>query len=222
MSGMPTIAIDGPAASGKTAVGRELASRLKCRFLDTGTMYRAVTVAALDRDIGLKDVRALQELAETIQIRLVPDSDYDRLLVDNRDVTDLLRQREIDRGVSAVSAVSGVRRAMVPQQRAVAGQEPIVMVGQDIGTVVLPDAEIKVFLKASPQVRAQRRHGENAEKGLTTDLAQVSIDLKRRDRQDTERADSPLRPARDALEIDTDSLSVEQVVALIMEQVERP
>lgn len=221
MSGKPTIAIDGPAASGKTVVGRELASRLEFRFLDTGNMYRAVTWAALDRSIGLKDEGALQELAESIEIRLVPMNGSDRLLADGRDVTDLLRQREIDRGVSDVSAVSGVRRAMVPQQRAVADQGPIVMVGRDIGTVVLPDAKVKVFLMASSNVRARRRHRENLEKGITTDLGQVTIDLKRRDTQDTERADSPLRPADDALEIDTDSLSVEEVVALIMERVER-
>ena len=221
MSGKPTIAIDGPAASGKTVVGRELASRLEFRFLDTGNMYRAVTWAALDRSIGLKDEGALQELAESIEIRLVPMNGLDRLLADGRDVTDLLRQREIDRGVSDVSAVSGVRRAMVPQQRAVADQGPIVMVGRDIGTVVLPDAKVKVFLMASSNVRARRRHRENLEKGITTDLGQVTIDLKRRDTQDTERADSPLRPADDALEIDTDSLSVEEVVALIMERVER-
>ena len=221
MSGKPTIAIDGPAASGKTVVGRELASRLEFRFLDTGNMYRAVTWAALDRSIGLKDEGALQELAESIEIRLVPMNGSDRLLADGRDVTDLLRQREIDRGVSDVSAVSGVRRAMVPQQRAVADQGPIVMVGRDIGTVVLPDAKVKVFLMASSNVRARRRHRENLEKGITTDLGQVTIDLKRRDTQDTKRADSPLRPADDALEIDTDSLSVEEVVALIMERVER-
>ena len=221
MNGKLKIAIDGPVASGKTAVGRELASRIKCRFLDTGNMYRAVTWAALDRNIGLTDERALQELAETIEIRLVPANGSDRLLVDSRDVTDLLRQREIDMGVSDVSAVSGVRRAMVSQQRVVAGQGPIVMVGRDIGTVVLQDAEVKVFLRASPRVRARRRHREDTDKGLTMDLDQVTIDLKRRDKQDSERADSPLRPADDALEIDTDSRSVEEVVALIMEQVER-
>ena len=198
-------------------MGRELASRLKCRFLDTGNMYRAVTLAALDRNIGLKDEPALQELAETIEIRLVPVNGSDRLLVDDRDVTDLLRQREIDRGVSDVSAVSGVRRAMVPQQRAVDDQGPIVMVGRDIGTVVLPDAKVKVFLMASSQVRAQRRQTENAEKGLTTELRQVSIDLKRRDRQDTERADSPLRPADDAVVIVTDQLTLDDVVERIME-----
>ena len=184
-------------------------------------MYRAVTWAALDRNIGLKDECALQELAETIEIRLIANNGSDRLLVDSRDVTDLLRQLEIDRGVSNVSAVTGVRRAIVPQQRAVADQGPIVMVGRDIGTVVLPDAKVKVFLKASPEIRVLRRHRENAEKGVATDLAQVSIDLTQRDRQDIERADSPLRPANDALEIDTDSLSVEEVVALIMERVGR-
>lgn len=221
MSGKLRIAIDGPVASGKTVVGRELARRLERSFLDTGNMYRVVTWAALDRNIGLTDERALQELAEAIEIRLVPVHGSDRLLVDGRDVTDLLRQREIDKGVSDVSAVSGVRRAMVRQQRAVADQGPIIMVGRDIGTVVLPDAKVKVFLKASAQVRARRRHTENAEKGLSTDLDKVLMDLKQRDRQDSERADSPLRPADDALEIDTDSLSVEEVVDLIMKQVEQ-
>lgn len=202
-------------------MGKELASRLKCMLLDTGNMYRAVTWAALDRNVCLKDERALQELAESVEIRLVQVKGCDRLLVDGQDVTDLLRQREIDHGVSDVSAVSGVRRALVPQQRAVADQGPIVMLGRDIGTVVLPDARVKVFLKASQRVRAQRRHMENVEKGIVTDLEQVTVDLKQRDRQDSERADSPLRPADDALEIDTDSLSSEEVVAIIMEQVKQ-
>ena len=210
------IAIDGPVASGKTVVGRLAAQRLGCRFLDTGIMYRAVTWVALSRGVGLGDDEALAELATSLEMRLVPGEAGDRLLVDGEDVTDFLREPEVDRGVSQVSAVSGVRRALVEQQRAIASEGSIVMLGRDIGTVVLPDADVKVFLKASVEVRARRRYSELQEKGSDISYDQVASDLERRDRIDSERADSPLRPADDAIQIDTDSLSVEDIAERIL------
>ena len=213
---MKKIAIDGPVASGKTVVGRLVAQRLGCRFLDTGIMYRAVTWVALSRGVGLGDDEALAGLATSLEMRLVPGEAGDRLLVDGEDVTDFLREPEVDRGVSQVSAVLGVRRALVEQQRAIASEGSIVMLGRDIGTVVLPDADVKVFLKASVEVRARRRYSELQEKGSDISYDQVASDLERRDRIDSERAASPLRPADDAIQIDTDSLSVEDIAERIL------
>ncbi len=134
-------------------MGRLLAQRLGFRFLDTGAMYRAVTLAALRKGIDLADEAALTRLADSLELRLVPGDSGDRLLMDGEDVTDLLRQQKVERGVSLVARVPGVRAAMVRQQQAIAREGPVVMVGRDIGTVVLPDARVKVFLKASVDVR---------------------------------------------------------------------
>ena len=211
-----SIAIDGPVASGKTAVGRLAAGRLGFRFLDTGAMYRAVTWVAIRREIGLEDAEALTRLAGTIEIRLVPSEAGDRLVVDGEDVTDHLRDQDVERAVSQVSAVSGVRTAMVSQQRAVARQGPIVMVGRDIGTVVLPDADVKVFLEASVDVRAKRRYDELRSPGKSPEYQDVVDDLASRDKIDSERADSPLMPASDAVRLDTDDLTVDEVVERIL------
>ncbi|MCH7746106.1 MAG: (d)CMP kinase [Chloroflexi bacterium] len=217
---MKKIAIDGPVASGKTVVGRLIAQRLGCRFLDTGIMYRAVTWVALSRGVGLEDDEALAGLATSLEMRLVPGEAGDRLLVDGEDVTDFLREPEVDRGVSQVSAVSGVRRALVEQQRAIASEGSIVMLGRDIGTVVLPKADVKVFLTASVEVRARRRYRELQENGSDISYEQVVSDLERRDRIDRERAASPLRPADDATQIDTDNLGVEEIAKRILAAVE--
>ena len=215
-----SIAIDGPAASGKTAVGRLLARRLGCRFLDTGTMYRAVTWAAAERGIDLHDEDALSTLASALEMRVVSRESGDRLFVDTIDVTDRLRDPEIDRGVSLVARVPGVRSAMVQQQRVIGSDGPIVMVGRDIGTVVLPAARVKVFLSASVEVRSQRRYRELQDLGQTPDYERLVDDLTRRDKIDSERSDSPMKPADDALVIETDSLGVEEVTERVMLLVE--
>lgn len=220
MSHSGSIAIDGPVASGKTLVGSLLAKRLGCRFLDTGAMYRAVTWAALERESDLEDEVALTRMASSLDIRLVSGEAETRLLVDGWDITDQLRDAEVERWVSAVSSVSGVRAVMVEQQRAIARKGLIVMVGRDIGTVVLPDATTKVFLNASVEVRARRRYHELQEQGHTPDYEQVLSELIRRDRIDTERDDSPLRPAADAIQIETDALSPEEVIERIVAVVE--
>ncbi|MCI0770772.1 MAG: (d)CMP kinase [Chloroflexi bacterium] len=210
------IAIDGPVASGKTAVGRELARRLSISFLDTGVMYRAVTWAALERGIDVGDEQGLSSLAESTHMSLVPGESGDRLMVEGVDVTGHLRDAVVEEHVSQVSAVARVRVALVELQRAIAHQGPIVMVGRDIGTVVLENAEFKAFLQASVDVRAERRHEELIAKGMTADLAQVKAGLAQRDKLDTERAHSPLRPAEDAVIIETDHLGLEEVITRLM------
>ncbi len=209
---MPTpraIAIDGPVASGKTVVGRAVALRLGYRFLDTGAMYRAVTWTALRRGVDFADCEALASLASSIAMRLEAG---DRLTVDGEDVTGHLRDDDVQRAVSPVSAVPGVRTALVSQQRAVADCGPIVMVGRDIGTAVLPDARIKVFLQASAEVRARRRYDQIREGRGSITYDRVVCDLAHRDKIDSERAVSPLRSAPDAIVIDTDHMTVAQVI----------
>ena len=213
------IAIDGPVASGKTVVGRALARRLGLRFLDTGTMYRAVTWAAAERGLDMNEDEALSDLAEDMDIRVELEEGEQRIVVEGIDVTDMLRSQQVELSVSAVSAVSGVRRALVRQQRRIAVQDPlgIVVVGRDIGTVVLPDAPVKVFLEASLQIRARRRYDEFRRKGDVRDMVQLTAEIQMRDKIDSERADSPLRPAIDAVRIETDGLRIDQVVGRIQE-----
>ena len=215
-----TLAIDGPAASGKSVVGREVARRLGLRFLDTGTMYRAVTWEAIRTGVSPDDSCELTAMAAHADMRLAASGDGDRLLLNGEDITDMLRLPEVDANVSAVSAVSGVRRALVAQQRSIAADCGIVMCGRDIGTVVLPDAGAKIFLTASAEVRAERRALEaGIDAGQERELRRVLDDMRRRDKIDSERDDSPLRPADDATIICTDSLTVEDVVLQILSKV---
>lgn len=210
------ITLDGPVAAGKTAVGMLVAERLDCRFLDTGMMYRAVTYVAQQRGISLDDLDGLVELAERLDMRLSPTNGQDKLTTDGEDVTDKLRMPEVERGVSLVARVPGVRRAMVSQQRAIAREGPIVMAGRDIGTVVLPDARTKIFLTASVGERARRRHLELKLQGATVAYEQVLSELQRRDKIDSERDDSPLRPAEGAAVLNTDGMRIEDLAEQIV------
>ena len=210
------IAIDGPVAVGKTAVGRLLAQRLGFRFLDTGVMYRAVTLAALERAVPLEDDAGLARLAEEVAIKVQKTDAGHRVLVDGADVTGRLRAPDVDRGASVVSQVQGVRQALVRKQRAMADMGRWVVVGRDIGTVVLPDAEVKLFLEASVEERARRRYEELYAKGASVNADVVRSELEERDRRDTHRAHSPLRAAPDARRVATDGLTVEQVVDHIL------
>ncbi len=207
------IAIDGPVASGKTTVGRELARRLGYAFVDTGVYYRAATIAALDTATPLDDEAALTRLAEAMDVRL-GDGGL-TVLVDGIDVTSRLRAPEVDAAVSPVAKVGGVRRAMVAQQRATAEGGDVVMVGRDIGTHVLPDAA-KVYLDASPEERARRRSKELAGTAQARSEAEVLGNLRMRDAIDSGREDSPLRVADDAFRIVTDGLEVEGVVERVL------
>ncbi len=215
------VAIDGPVAAGKTVVGTLVARRLGYRFLDTGSMYRAVTCVAIDRGIDLNDAPLLSTLANAVDLRLESTNGGERLTADGRDLTGELRTAEVERGVSLVARVSGVRRALVSQQRRIAEDGRIVMAGRDIGTVVLPDAPVKVYLNASAEVRARRRHEDLVAQGTDAEPDQVLNDLARRDKIDSERSDSPLRPAADAITIDTDDQGIEQLADRILDLVKR-
>ncbi len=213
------IAIDGPAASGKSAVGNKVAAALGLPFVDTGAMYRAITWLALRQGASLDDPAALAALAQGAPIRVAPphpgSSEPATILIDGLDATPHLREPDVERAVSIVSAVPEVRTVMVELQRRVASGA-IVMAGRDIGTVVLPDAEVKVYLDASAEVRAKRRLPDLAARGERATLAEVLDGLRRRDRIDSSRAVAPLRPAADATVINTDALTVEQVVDQVL------
>ncbi len=209
----PFIAIDGPVGSGKTAVGRMLAARLGHMFLDTGVMYRAITYLALQKNLSLNDSEALTLLASKADMELVGDpGEESRVIVNTGDVTNNLRSPEVDRSVSAVSAVPGVRGVLVRLQREAAAKGQIVMVGRDIGTVVMSGAGLKIYLDASVEVRARRRHDQLQESGSDISYQTVLNDLRRRDELDSTRDVAPLKPASDAVILPTDDLELEGVV----------
>ncbi len=229
-SGGPgTIAIDGPAASGKSTVGFAVAAHLNYLFFDTGAMYRVVTWAALDQGANLLDSEAVGRLAETIVISILPAGDaadgrHLTVLVDGRDVTWAIRAPEVDQNVSTVAAIGQVRSALSRHQRQIGqqyaqgheGLDGIVMVGRDIGTIVLPDAPLKIYLDAPASERAQRRYLEMQKRGKSATFQQVLADMLERDRIDSQRAIAPLRPADDAHVINTAGLGVEAIVARIV------
>lgn len=221
MSMPSAIAIDGPVAAGKTAVGKLLARKLGYRFLDTGNMYRGITWAAISRKVDLRDPDRLGKLADDVTIDVVPgNGNGDRLLIDGEDITHRLRETEVERAVSQVASIGPVREALVEKQRALGQAGRIVMVGRDIGTVVLADAELKVYLSASVEERARRRHRELRELGQKVSYGRVVQELMRRDKIDTERSHSPLQAARDAHVLNTDGIGVEEVVERIFVMVE--
>jgi len=219
-----TITIDGPAASGKSTIGELLARQLDYLYFDTGVMYRAVTWAALSRGIEIADETAVTQLAERLQIDVAPpDTDDGRqytVRADGVDVTWELRTPAVDAHVSTVSAYPGVRRAMVTQQRRVAAEGGVVMVGRDIGTVVLPDADLKLYLDASVEERARRRWKEIQARGEAADYAAVLAAMRRRDQIDSNREVSPLRVADDAVVVDTTDLAIAEVLAEVERLVE--
>lgn len=213
-----TIAIDGPVAAGKSAVGAQLAIRLGYRFIDTGVMYRALTWAALRDNIDPDDESSVTKLADETKIDVTNShsSEGRRIKVDDQDVTDSLRNSNVEYGVSRVSRFSGVRQAMVALQREFALQGMLIMAGRDIGTVVLPNADLKIFLTASSEERAKRRYREMEESGQSPKFNQVLEELLHRDKLDTERANSPLRPADTAHILNTESIELDQVVERIL------
>jgi cytidylate kinase len=219
------IAIDGPAASGKSTLALSLAHRLGYLFFDTGVMYRAVTWAALQRGVEIADEEAVSALAETIQIDVRPPSCQDGrsndIWVGEEDITWQIRQPEVDANVSPVSAYPRVRRALSAQQRRIGQRGRVVMVGRDIGTVVLPEADLKIYLDASAQERAVRRHHERVGRGEASSLEATLAAIQERDHIDSTRDLSPLRPAEDALILSSDELDAEQVLAQAMALVQR-
>lgn len=214
------LAIDGPSAAGKTTVGKLVARRLGWAMLDTGLLYRAVTLAAVRAGVPPDDEQQLARLVAEVDIQVKPPTRQDGrtadVLLDGEDITGQLRQPEVDAAVSAVSAHGAVRRAMVALQRQVVDQHDTVVVGRDIGTVVFPDAPLKIYLDASEGERARRRQHDLAAQGIQMSLDEVQRDLERRDAYDSSRALAPLRPAPDALVLPTDGLAVEDVVERVL------
>jgi cytidylate kinase len=210
------VAIDGPAGSGKSTVARGVATRLRMRYLDTGAMYRALTWLAL-RDGVDADPDATATLAERWRLEISTDPERPRVVVDGTDVTAAIRSPEVTSAVSAVSAIPAVRRLLVAMQRDIAGSGGIVAEGRDMGTVVFPDAPVKVYLTASGSARAERRALESVPGADAAALAATRADLDRRDRLDSTRAASPLARADDALEIDTTAMSVDEAVTAVVE-----
>lgn len=215
------IAIDGPAASGKSTIGKRLADELGYLFFDTGVMYRAVTWLALQRGVDVRDEGAVTRLAEETPIEVAPASQSDGracdVIADGRDVTWETRRPEVDANVSVVSAYAGVRRALTRQQRRIGQRGRVVMVGRDIGTVVLPEADLKIYLDASAEERARRRFAEIRARGGEADYDEILSKVRERDRIDSTRAVAPLRPAEDAVVIETDGLSADEVFARVRE-----
>jgi cytidylate kinase len=210
------VAIDGPSGAGKSTVARAVADALGAEVLDTGAMYRAVTFAVLDRGIDPTDGPGCAEVARTVRIELT-----DRVTLDGRDITEEIRGPAVTSQVSAVSAHPGVRASLVAHQRSWANARAITVVeGRDIGTVVFPDAAVKVFLTASDEERARRRHLEEASAARSLPLEEVRDELARRDRLDSERETSPLQPAADAFVVDSTEMAVADVVAEIVRRFE--
>lgn len=220
MSGSLVVAVDGPAGTGKSSVSRGLAQALGADYLDTGAMYRLVTLAVLRAGADLDDAEAIDAVASGAVIGVGSDPAEDRAYLAGEDVSDEIRGDEVTRAVSAVSAVPQVRARLVDLQRELAGSGGRVVVeGRDIGTVVLPKADVKIFLTASAEERARRRNAQNSASGLPDDYATVLADVQRRDHLDSTRAVSPLRAAEDALVVDTSDMDQTQVVAHLLDLV---
>ena len=214
------IAIDGPAASGKSTIGKRLADALDYLFFDTGVMYRAITWLALQRELSMCDEAAITKLAESTSIDVLPPSQADGracdVIVEGQDITWETRRPEVDANVSIVSAYAGVRYALSAQQRRIGQRGRVVMVGRDIGTVVLPDADLKIYLDASAEERARRRYDEIVARGETADYDEILAKVIERDRIDSTRDVAPLKVADDAVIVDSDHLNAEEVFQHIL------
>lgn len=215
------VAIDGPASAGKSTVAKIVAKKLHFIYCDTGAMYRSVTFAALKNHVKLDDDQALKELLKTIQIRFVPAEPEQRVFVNDEEVTQAIRTPEITNNVSLVSAQPSVRAELTKRQQEIAEAGGIVMDGRDIGTTVLPNAEVKIFLVASVHERAVRRFKENQTKGIDTPLDVLEKEIEERDYKDSHREISPLTQAKDAVLVDTTSLTIDQVVDKILEIIDQ-
>lgn len=209
------VAIDGPASSGKSTISKLIAKENHFVYLDTGAMYRVVTLAVLRNNIALDDYEAIENLVQNIEIRFSMKDGKQSVFMNGEDVTDEIRSVEVTKNVSAVSAIKEVRTRLVHLQQEIAENHSIIMDGRDIGTVVLPQAEIKIFLVASVEERAKRRFIENQEKGIEISYEELVEDIRRRDHIDSTRKESPLKKAEDAIEIDTTTMTIEDVVKTV-------
>ncbi|WP_084721791.1 (d)CMP kinase [Rhodococcus marinonascens] len=211
------VAMDGPSGTGKSSVSRQLAKRLDARYLDTGAMYRVATLHVLRKGVDLADPAAIADATAGLPWSIATDPAGEQVLLDGEDVGQEIRGEAVTGAVSAVSAVSAVRELLVEAQRRLVGEaERIVVEGRDIGTVVLPDADVKIYLTASAEARAQRRNMQNRAEGRGDDYPAVLADVRRRDHLDSTRAVSPLRPADDSTLVDTSELGIDDVIGRLL------
>jgi len=214
------ITIDGPAGSGKSTVSRLVARKLHFLYLDTGAMYRAAALQAMREGVRFEDGKKLWGLCQGLDLRFKQEGIGSRLFIGKEDVSLAIRSPEMDLLSSKISAVKEVRKAMTELQQKIGRKGRLVAEGRDMGTVVFPDAQHKFYITASPEIRAERRYRERIDRGETVSQTEVAREIKIRDDQDTKRDLAPLRPAKDARIVDTTRLSVDQVVALILEEIQ--
>jgi len=210
------IAIDGPAGSGKSTTARLVAERMGLLHIDTGAMYRAITLKVLEHGVSPNDVDSVASLMDSTRIELRRGNSTLQVYLDGRDVTDRIRDADVTRAVSAVSRIRRIREAMVKQQRALGRSQGVVLEGRDIGTVVFPDADLKVFLVASLEARALRRKTELEAKGIEVSIEDLRNEIAERDRLDSTREESPLKRSSDAIELDTSNLTIENQVEFVV------
>ncbi|WP_432359086.1 (d)CMP kinase [Sporosarcina sp. UB5] len=215
-----SIAIDGPAAAGKSTIAKRIAQKLRYTYIDTGAMYRALTHKAIKSGINMDSDHDLSDLLEGTEILLVPNNGSQAVWIDGVDCSNEIRSEEVTAAVSKVAAHTTVRKLMVDKQRELANESGVVMDGRDIGTAVLPDADLKIFMTASVEERAERRFQENEKRGIYTPLERLKEDIEKRDRADSEREVSPLKKADDAILVDTTSMTIDEVVDKVIELAE--
>lgn len=213
-----SVAIDGPSAAGKSTIAKMVAKKENFIYIDTGAMYRCVAYYCLTQKIDLNDEKAVEQAIEHIQIRLTPDN---KVYLNDEDVSSQIRQDQVSLGASCVSKYQAVRSFLVDEQRKMAKAGNVILDGRDIGTVVLPDADLKIYQIASVETRAKRRYLENLERGLDANLETIKKEIEERDYQDTHREISPLKKADDAIELDTSSLTLEEVVEQVLTLIQK-
>ena len=213
-----SVAIDGPSAAGKSTIAKMVAKKENFIYIDTGAMYRCVAYYCLTQKIDLNDEKAVEQAIEHIQIRLTPDN---KVYLNDEDVSNQIRQDQVSLGASCVSKYQAVRSFLVDEQRKMAKAGNVILDGRDIGTVVLPNADLKIYQIASVETRAKRRYLENLERGLDADLETIKKEIEQRDYQDMHRAISPLKKAEDAIELDTSSLTLEEVVEQVLTLIQK-
>ncbi|MCS8585960.1 (d)CMP kinase [Leuconostoc mesenteroides] len=214
------VAIDGPASAGKSTIAKILATKLNYVYVDTGAMYRTITLAAKKNGIAYNDEEKIKNLLSQTEIRFEPSTPVQRVFLNDTDVTEEIRSAEVTNNVSIVASFADVRSNLVNRQREIANNNSVIMDGRDIGTTVLPEADVKIFLVASVDERAQRRYKENVAKGMTTDLETLKREIEARDYKDSHRQISPLTQAKDAILVDTTGQSIDDVVAKIANIIE--
>lgn len=215
------IAIDGFSSCGKSTVAKAIAKKLNFVFVDSGSMYRAVTLYILRNNVDLEDTAAINKALENIHIDFIPNTEKTQILLNGDDISDEIRQMEVSEKVSEVSAIKEVRRAMVAQQQQLGARRDIVMDGRDIGTTVFPDADLKIFMTADPLVRANRRFAELTAKGEQVTLDEIIENLAHRDHIDSTREESPLRQAEDAIVLDNSNLTQDQQLEFVLQEYQK-